>query len=137
MMWKVPGKPVDPQRFSPLRPVKTLYEFEGPKTFTFRDQEGELCLAHWCDEEDCLTRYIVVVFSNRLVAQLEQGIIAVREALEQPRAWVLEEDADGNICSAWRVEVADLPEEVLPKPGTLLLPTFERARATQVTPRSV
>jgi hypothetical protein len=132
----VPGKMVDPRRFSPLCPVKTLYDFEGPKTFTFRDQDGELCLAHWCDEEDCTTRYIAVVFSNRLVAQLEQGVISVRDALEQPRAWVLDEDADGNVRSAWRVEVTDLPEEILPKPGALLLPVFERARNGDATSRS-
>jgi hypothetical protein len=132
-MWNVPGKAVDPMRFGPLRPVKTLYDFDGPKTFTFRDQDGELCLAHWCDEEANTTRYIAVAFSNRLVSQLEQGVLSVRDALEQPRAWVLDEDADGNIRSAWRVEVTELPEEVLPKSGALLLPALESSRSAGTT----
>jgi hypothetical protein len=75
------------------------------------------------------------VFSNRLVAQLEQGVISVRDALEQPRAWVLDQDTDGNVRSAWRVEVTDLPDEVLPKPGALLLPVLECARDADPTPK--
>jgi hypothetical protein len=126
MMWDVHGNAADPTQFT-LRPVKILYEFDGPKTFTFRDHDGELCLAHWCDEGDGLTRYIVVAFSNRLTARLEQGAISLRDALEQPRAWVIDEDGQGVVRSAWRVDVAELPEQVLPRPGTLLQPSLEAA----------
>lgn len=136
MMWQVPGAGIDPARFNPLRPVKVLYDFDGPRTFTFRDQEGELCLAHWCDEAEGTTRYLAVAFSNRLLAQLEQGVLSVRAALEQPRAWVIDEDATGNVRAAWRVELTDLPEDILPKPGVLLLPALERAHSADVTSKS-
>jgi len=135
-MWSVPGSVIDPERFGALRPLKVLHEFDGPKTFTFRDRDGELYLAQWCDGENGAERYIAVAFSNRLLAKLEQGIISVRDALEQPRAWILDEDTDGNVHAAWRVEVADLPDEVLPKPGALLTPALERARNADVTPKS-
>ena len=136
MMWNVPGKPVDAALFSPLRPAKVLYEFDGPKTFTFFDQDGEMCLAHWCDEDQGTTRFIAVAFSVPLLAKLEKGVISVRDALEQPRAWILDEDAGGKVCAAWRVEVTELPPEALPKAGTLLLPALERARAAGATPKS-
>lgn len=135
-MWQVPGTTVDPSQFSPLRPLKVLYEFDGPKTFTFRDQDGELCLAHWCDEEEGAARLIAVAFSNRLLAKLEQGIISVRDALEQPRAWILDEDPAGIVRAAWRVDVADLPEDVLPKPGALLTPVLERALKAETASKS-
>lgn len=127
-MWNVPGRAVDPHQFSPLRPTKVLYDFDGPKIFTFHDREGEMYLAHWCDEDNDFTRYMVVAFSSRLLARLEKGLLSIRDALEQPRAWIVEEDGKGNVSSCWRIEVADLPEEILPSPGALLLPELERAR---------
>ncbi|MFO0965654.1 MAG: DUF6575 domain-containing protein [Gemmataceae bacterium] len=122
MMWQPSGKPVDPERFAALRPIQTLYEFDGPRTFTFRDRDGELCLAHWCDEERETSRFIVVAFSNALVSRLEQGLLPIRQALEQPRAWLVDQGADGSVRAAWRVELEDIPEEALPKPGIPLQP---------------
>lgn len=128
MMWTVPGKAVDTAPFAALRPAKILYDFDGPMSFTFHDQSGELFLAHWCDEDGEVTRFIAVPFSNRLLDKLEHGEISLREALEQPRAWVLDEDRQGKVVAAWRVEIGELPHDVLPKSGALLTAALERTR---------
>src|SRR5260370_20759082 len=92
MMGPVQGVAVDPARFTPFQPSKVLYDFDGPRTFTFLDTDGELCLALWFDENSEAVRYLVVPFSELLVDRLEQGQISIREALEQPRLRVVDVD---------------------------------------------
>ena len=59
MMWSISGRQIEASRFSPFIPVTVLYEFDGPRTFTVNDADGELCLAHWCDEDDDVSRFLV------------------------------------------------------------------------------
>jgi hypothetical protein len=124
-MWPVAGKEIDAARFSPLQPAEVLYDFDGPRTFTYSDQEGELCLAHWCDADRDIDRYLVVPFSRRLADSLKSGQLPLRDALDQPRLWVIDVERAGAIRKAWRVDPADLPADVLPQPGTLLLRSLE------------
>jgi hypothetical protein len=124
-MWSIPGRPIKFEHLKALQPLQVLYDFDGPRTFTFLDQENELYLAHWCDEESDRVRYIAVPFSEGLLTRLEHGQMSLREALDQPRVWVLEVDQEGQVQSGWRVNLSDLPEDVLPRPGTLLLPSLE------------
>ena len=124
-MWPVRGRSIDPGRFQPFEPSQLLYEFDGPRTFTYQDREGELFLAHWCDEDGLVRRYLVVPFTGHLVQQLLTGELSVRDALNQPRAWLLEVDHQDHVRQAWRVELADLPGDVLPQSGTMLLARLE------------
>lgn len=130
-MWSVPGKPVDPALFRPFQPLHVLYEFEGPRTFTLADQNQELYLAHWCDEDTERVRYLVVPFSDEFVERLERGKLTLRDALDQPRLWVLDVDHTGAPQSAWRTSLAALPADILPKPGTALLPALARDRIAE------
>jgi hypothetical protein len=50
-MWHVSGQSIDADLLKPLKPVEVLYDFDGPRTFTHWDRDGQLCLAHWCDAE--------------------------------------------------------------------------------------
>lgn len=128
MMGPVPGMAVDPARFAPFRPSKLLYDFDGPRTFTFLDRDGELHLALWFDENAEAVRYLVVQFSESLVELLETGQISIREALEQPRLWVVDVNNGGIPSAATRTTLADLPQDELPVPGTMLLPSLEPLR---------
>src|SRR5262249_16885037 len=124
-MWRVAGRSVDTGLFMPFEPLEVLYDFDGPRTFTHRDREGELYLAHWVDEDEQVTRFIVVPFTPTFVERLKNGDLTLREALDQPRAWILDKAHTGEVRAAWRIQLADLPENVLPHPGTMLLPTLE------------
>lgn len=125
MMDPIPGAAVDPARFAPFQPAKVLYDLDGPRTFTFLDREGELNLALWFDDNADTIRYFVVPFSDELLARLESGQISVREALEQPRLWIIDVNNEGNPIAATRTRLSDLPQEELPVPGTMLLPSLE------------
>jgi hypothetical protein len=102
----------------PLRPRR-------PRTFTFLDSDGELYLALWFDENAEAVRYLVVPFAEALLHQLETGQISVREALERPCLWVVDLDNNGKLSTAARTTLADLPQDELPVPGTMLWPSLE------------
>ena len=125
MMGQVKGKAVDPGRFSPFQALKVLYDFDGPRSFTFLDGDGELNFALWFDENTEFVRYLVVPFSDDLVARLVKGQMSLREAIDQPRLWIVDVNADGTPQAAIRTHLSDLPEEELPVPGTMLLPSLE------------
>jgi hypothetical protein len=124
-MWQVPGKRIDAGLFKPFEPVEVLYEFEGPRTFTHKDSAGQLCLAHWCDTDPELNRFIIVPFTDSLVHKLKTGEITLGDALDQPRVWVLDLAHPGDVREVWSVELTDLPTDVLPKAGTMLWPSLE------------
>lgn len=124
-MWPVTGTRIEPERFRPFQPLQVLYGFDGPRTFTHQDQEGNHYLAHWCDEDDQAVRFVVVPTTALLVEHLQLGKLSVREALDQPHCWLLEVFHDGAIRDGWQVRLEDLPTDVLPEPGALLLPALE------------
>ncbi len=124
-MWDVDGKPTDPGRFTPFEPSQVLYAFDGPRIFTHLDRDGELCLACWSDEDERAVRFIVVPFSEPLVERLVGGDLSVRDALNQPRCWLLDVGHDGTPRACWSVRFGAIPEDALPGPGTMLLASLE------------
>ena len=125
MMGPIAGQVVDASQFTPFRPAKVLYDLDGPRTFTVVPADGELYLAHWFDESEAVVRYLVVPFSPTLLACLEAGRIDLREALDQPRLWVVDVDNQGTPMLATRTTLEDLPADELPTPGTKLSPMLE------------
>ena len=97
----------------------------GLRTFTHLDRSGQLYLAHWCDEDEEMTRFLVVPFTEPLVHKLKEGDLTLRDSLDQPRLWVLEVAHSGDLIAAWIVRFADLPSDLLPHPGTMLLRCLE------------
>ncbi len=124
-MWNVVGSRVDNGLFEPFKPVEILYDFDGPRTFTHRDKDAQLCLAHWCDEDGDATRFIVVPFSEKLTERLKQGELTLRDALDQPRAWVVDISPKSDALRTWLTRIADIPDDILPYMGTMLLPSLE------------
>jgi hypothetical protein len=124
-MWTAAGKPVPVDRFAPFEPVEVLYEFDGPRIFTMRDADGELCLAYWSDEDDTASRYVVVPTTTTIVDRLKQGSLSVHEALDQPRCWLCDRNHQGELVACRRVEFEELPADALPTSGTRLLPSLE------------
>ena len=118
-MWPVDGLPVSVDFLAGLKPANVLYEYEGPRIFSCPDQEGKLLLVYECDHDEETTRYLVVPTCRSTLDELIAGRCAVRQALQQPRSWIVDVRA-GAISEAWSVEMEKLPAGVLPKAGTRL-----------------
>ena len=124
-MWHIAGKPTPIERFQPFEPVEVLYEFDGPRIFTLRDDDDELNLVYWSDEVDKACRYVVVPTTAKIVAALKAGNISVFDALNQPRCWLCDSNHEGALTGCQRVEFEAIPRDSLPATGTLLLPNLE------------
>ena len=132
MMWQVTGR-MTAFDWIDLTPVNVLYEFDGPRIFTCRDNAGELLLAYQCGGDGPLSRFVLVPFTPELERRLVDGEITVREALDQPRTWLIDLNADWEISSAWQVRMEDIPSSCLPRPGAMLLPSLQQIREDVVT----
>jgi hypothetical protein len=118
-MWTVAGKIEDPNWLI-FKPTIVLYAYDGPRTFICKDMANETYLAHWCDEDDERTRFLIVPFSQSLLSALISGEIDVRDALTRNMAWIFDLNNDWNPVQAWSVEISDLPNGILPRPGVML-----------------
>jgi len=125
MMWEIIGVPVDSKRFEPFEPLRILNYYDGPRIFTFHAADDELCLACWSDEDETQSRFLVLPVSERIVSDLEAGLLSVREALAQPQFWVVDTGIEGVIRGAWLVKAIDVPEDAQPQVGTMLHRSLE------------
>src|SRR3954471_19591399 len=115
-MWSIPGKPDRRDRFSPFEPVEILYEFDGPRIFTLHQSDGELALACWSDESDEILRYVAVPTTRKVVDSLRTGTLGVLDALDQPRCWLCDLSAAGEVVGCLQVDFDDIPRDALPAP---------------------
>jgi hypothetical protein len=120
MMWEIKGKLVDPRRFTPFEPLRVLNYYDGPRIFTFNDADNALCLACWSDEDEKHSRFLVVAVTDQIIADLESGLLSVRESLAQPRLWIVDWAQDGTLTNTWLVAHQDVPEDSQPRPRTML-----------------
>lgn len=119
-MWQVKGKQVDTSRFALFEPIRVLNYYDGPRIFTFNDIDDALCLACWNDEDEDSSRFLVVAVDEKIVADLEGGLVSVREVLTQPRLWTVDWQAKKGIINAWLIAIQDVPQDSLPTPRTML-----------------
>jgi hypothetical protein len=125
-MFALRGTPADHSSFEPFEPAEVLYEFDGPRTFTFSNRQGDLFLAHWCEECEDRQRFAVVPVTPGLAKMLKDGDISVREALDQPFQWIVEVGHEGDLKGAWSLRFSALPRGVLPEQGVMLYPNLQR-----------
>lgn len=126
MDWKVEGLDYEPSHFSEINIKNILIEHDGPRLFI---AETPLCLALFMlvDESEKALRFIATPTSQKIVKQLEQGLLAVRDALNQPLVWVIDTDFSYQAIAAWHTQLNNLPEEVLPQKNTMLWPHLQPA----------
>lgn len=67
----------------------------------------------------------MVPTSAAIVDELKSGRRAVREALEQPWVWLVDQGHDGSHLEAWSGRPDGLPQKALPEPGTMLYAHLE------------
>lgn len=120
MMWNIQGAFVPVERFLVMEPETVLNYYDGPKLFTFRDSDGGLCLACWSDEDEHHSRFLVVPVTSRIVKQIESGELTLRQALNQPRLWVLDLHSNGELVQARLVDPHTIPDDAQPQVGVCL-----------------
>ena len=118
-MWNVVGAPIA-HDWIDFEPIDTLYYFDFPMIFTCKDVAGNLYLAYNCDCDSNGLRFLVVPCDDSLVVSLVNGKINLRDALCKNRAWIFDLNKKWESVSAWSVDVYELPNDALPRPGTML-----------------
>ena len=116
---------VAPTTRTELTPLRILFEYDGPRTFTAQIGGLGLGLAHLCVEDGDVQRFVVVPVNESIVNRLVNGALAVRDALMQPWVWIVDIDVDGAIRSTQGGPADRLPDEILPAPGLMLYPRLE------------
>jgi hypothetical protein len=124
-LWPVQLQSLPRSNFTKVEPQEVLVDYDGPITFTFHDDVGGLMLAHSVGADGKLVRFIVARTGPATVSRLKSGAISVRAALGQPVIWLLDTAADGTIASQWTSTLSEIPSEVLPAEGVMLLPSLE------------
>lgn len=107
--------------FTGIVPERVLVELDSPLTFTFRDNSGNLMLAHWSDEYDGRSRYIVAPTNDEGIERLERGTVSLTHALDQPIIWIL--DLIGfKTVNSWAAKFTDVPADARPAEEAMLHP---------------
>ena len=124
-LWPVQLQSLPRSNFTKVEPQDVLVDYDGPITFTFQDDVGQLMLAHSVGADGKAVRFIVAPTSAATVTCLKAGAISVRAALDQPIIWLLDATADGTITGQWIGTLSAIPSDVLPAEGITLLPLLE------------
>jgi hypothetical protein len=95
---------------------------DGPRTFTLADCDGGLCLAHWLDGDRDANRFAVVPVTEKWIARLKRGELSLLEILDQPRLYVVDLANAGTVLGIWLTRFAEIPQDSLPRPGTMIYP---------------
>jgi hypothetical protein len=120
MDWTPKGTTLDPHFLGNLEPDQVLVEFEGPRSFLARDPVGQLLFAHQCGESDDAWRYAVVPFTDDLAELLTNGRIDLWSALSQPRLWLVDMAANGEVLRCVAASLDEIPSEYRPQHGVTL-----------------
>ena len=124
MDWNIEAAEFAVGAFGIPQPIEILYNFDGPRIFTAASSLGVL-LYFLAQEDKHAMRFIVVPTSAQVIQQLKSGVSSVRDALNQPWLWVVDTSADMTPKKSWRCTLADIPPDVLPKPGVMIWPHLE------------
>lgn len=123
-MWQISGTPVDIKRFQPFEIEKTLYYFDGPLSFTYRNAEGQPYFVHWCDLVNEpgkeVNRYLAVPSTDEIVQNLAECKVPIFDVLNQPIVLILDINNEGEVVEAREVEFTNIPRSFLPEPGLTL-----------------
>ncbi|WP_022652458.1 hypothetical protein [Aquaspirillum serpens] len=119
MDWQINAPEFGIEPFVGVQLNEILYEFDGPRIFTATSLFGTL-LYFLAEEDDGISRFIVVPTNAQIVERLKSGILSVWDALNQPWIWVVDISFNGIPQKSWRCTLADVPADVLPKSGVML-----------------
>ncbi len=120
MIWEPNGTVTDTSSLGDLRPEEVLFEFEEPLTFTCRDRDGQMLLAHNLCAEGGISRYLLVATDQGIVDRLKAERLDMLAALRQP-SWCIVDFGPGcEIQRLWHVPFAEIPTTMLPEANATL-----------------
>ena len=127
-LWNIDDQEFGSHHFGDtIIPVDVLDEFDVLLTFTFRDVNGQLVLAHNCAVGPGVSRYVACQTNNTTVSDLKSGMTSIRSALLKRPLWIIDVAADGRVQRTWRFDSEkDLPR-IIPDEGVLLNTELEDA----------
>jgi hypothetical protein len=127
--------PLDTAFLGSTAPVDVLYEAEGPILYTVETSTGQSLLAYVADET---TRWLLLAPCNpSIVSDLREGRCAVRDALLGSWLWLAKRGLNGRWDGVWSVNPSAIPEDHLPRAGTLLYPELEPVLSARVIGASI
>jgi len=136
-MWKIPKSKALTCDWLDFEPVTIIDEYDGPMLFTIVDRNDQLYLAYFCARSSDAVRFLVVPTNDDIVRRLTSGDINLRESLARHRMWIFDLDKKWNPKKCWGVTFADLPRNLLPRPGVMLRaymqPVMKREYASSIT----
>jgi hypothetical protein len=120
-MWTVEGQETDWPKLDSLQPERVLDFYDGPSLFTVRTADGFDLLAYRCGADRDVDRFLLVPTSEKLLADIEDNLISLREALTlQPWAWLVDRNRDGTLSRPLAIDSLKLPDHALPEEGVRL-----------------
>jgi len=126
-MWRLPASEIATAELAERAAEVVLVEFDGPQIVCVWGPGGGRRLSVACDEDADAVRWVEAELSPSQWNALFEGKLALRDALQQPRGWVVDEARMAEAVRAWEVSPVDLDPALLPEPGALL-PTEVRQR---------
>jgi hypothetical protein len=132
-LWQVQLREWTGGTIKQMQPLETLVDFDQPLTFSLKDENGTLLLAHLVSQDDQHSRYVVAPTTQQIIDQLKSGARAIITALDQPILWLVDVSVDGEVTKAWVGTLKEIPAGVLPASDVMLyahLAPMIRLRAT-------
>jgi hypothetical protein len=124
-LWDIESPKATDHGFEVVKPVEVLDAFDGPLTFTFRNQNGVLLIANLCAVGVDASRYLVSETSDVAVSDLKNGLMPLRSALIRSPLWLIDVQPDGRVSGVWNTSLDTLPPEVIPETDALLTAELE------------
>jgi len=113
--------PLSKDLLGSTKPKKILYEAEEPIVFTLETPLGQHFLAYLTDVTTDARWLLLTYCEDELVDDLERGRVPLRDVLlRDPWTYIARLGNDDEWQGIWAVRTESLPEEHLPRPGTML-----------------
>jgi len=130
IMWTIDEANVRDLTFREMTPHEVLYDFDGPRIFTFK-VGSDLYFACWSDEDsrERRARYLVVLTSAGEIDHLKRGASSLDRVLNKRFLWCIDRDFNNEVIAVRCISggYASIPDGFKPEKGTLLWDHLEPA----------
>lgn len=109
----------------PLNVDRIFIEYDcTPMSFSSSISDGTIVYCHFIEFLDNGIRYLVSKTNNKLLEQMFQCKLPVRDVIEHGLRWIVDLDGDCELIPyrAFNVRLSDLDESYLPQHGVMIFP---------------
>ncbi|MGU3627984.1 hypothetical protein [Comamonas sp. C24C] len=135
-MWEINNEDILDISFKDFQTKEILYEFDGPKIFTF-EKKNILFFAYFSDIDYSQEEYrlIICITTEEEIFSLKNGTSSLDMVLKKNLLWIVDFDFEENHKSTTLIKdgYENIPANKKPKSGTLLWPHLEKAKLKEVS----